>query len=140
MGALSRFAGGELVELAAHKVTAKGDHEFQEPRLSFRIAELLEDVGHIERIPAVISRPSHSARDPRDVEVKPYHPEPGVGFFGDVAAAVVVGGQLQVDTRRLPIGSLIFDAEVGQRDLAVDHREAIGGGDLSLPLNVLERC
>jgi hypothetical protein len=66
--------------LAAHKVTAKADHEFQELRLGICITELLDDAGHSERIPALISRPSHSARDPRDVEVKPYILNPARAF------------------------------------------------------------
>jgi hypothetical protein len=80
LSALPCFAGGELIELAAHKVTADADYQFQKTRFGICIAECMEGTGHNARIPAVISRPSHSARDPRDVEVKPYILNPARAF------------------------------------------------------------
>src|SRR2546425_11915093 len=64
----------------------------------------------------------------------------GVGFCRQLAAPVVLRGQLQISPGNLSVPGAVFNAQVGQLNVSTNDFEAVGSGDLRLPFFVLRRA
>src|ERR1700733_3038743 len=56
----------------------------------------------------------------------------GSDLFGELAAAIVAGNEFEVFATLFAVAVFVLDAEVGQRNLAVNYPETVGFGDFFL--------
>src|SRR6266481_956335 len=86
---------------------------------------------------------SHSTRRPRipsqaiGILGRRVECESGLGLGLKVAAPVVLGGELQIDSGELAFRVLEFDLEVGHDNAAIDNPHAVGLSNFDFPFTVM---
>ena len=128
---------GEGRELSAEAEAAVERHRDQEPGLPRRKPEVHRGPARVHRrscptlqMMGIVRRATGPGRSASRTSAtgRPVHRESRLRLAGDLAPGVVLRDEFQIAVLQTSLGCLVFDAKVGDLEVALDHGQARGGG------------